>query len=303
MALMIVMSGSASARSARTHGPIRGIIPNREAHGSHGSHGGGGGTNTSSQNLIFHGGPVLSGNTAYAIFWAPSGYSFPSGYESLIERYLKDDSVDTSKDLTSNVYYAATQYSGLSAATNVGGSYTDTTQFTNDCRDRATAICVSDAQIARELNNLVTGGTVPSGSNYIYFVFTPPGVGSCYSRGSCSFTQFCAYHSNTGNLLYANMPYADTSPAACDSGYQPNGNPADATINVLSHEHNETITDPFGTAWYNSSGYENGDLCAWNFGTMTGSGASAYNQTINGDHYALQQEWSNKSSGCVLQGY
>ena len=25
-----------------------------------------------------------------------------------------------------------------------------------------------------------------------------------------------------------------------------------------------------------------------------------YNQTINGHHYALQQEWSNASSGCAL---
>jgi hypothetical protein len=32
-------------------------------------------------------------------------------------------------------------------------------------------------------------------------------------------------------LLYANMPYADTVPAACDAGYHPNSNDADATIN------------------------------------------------------------------------
>ena len=36
----------------------------------------------------------------------------------------------------------------------------------------------------------------------------------------------------------------------CDSGQQPNGNWADETISVASHEQNETITDPLINAWY-----------------------------------------------------
>ena len=90
----------------------------------------------------------------------------------------------------------------------------------------------------------------------------------------------------------------DTVPAACDAGYYPNGQSteADPTINVVSHEHRESINDPLGNAWYDRRGYEGSDKCAWNFGTLTGD----YNQTINGHHYALQQEWSNASSGCAL---
>ena len=69
------------------------------------------------------------------------------------------------------------------------------------------------------------------------------------------------------------MPYADqpTAGAACDIDPSPNGNDADATINVTSHEHNEAITDPLGNAWYDSGGYENADKCAWTFGTPRGS--------------------------------
>jgi hypothetical protein len=63
------------------------------------------------------------------------------------------------------------------------------------------------------------------------------------------------------------------------------------------------ITDEQGNAWYDLQGAENGDKCAWNFGTATGSTQyGAYNQTINGGHYELQQEWSNASQGCVLTG-
>jgi hypothetical protein len=137
-------------------------------------------------------------------------------------------------------------------------------------------------------------------------MFTAKGIGSCIdgTNASCSFANFCAYHSNIGSgsseILYANMPYADTSPSTCDSGQHPNNDDADATLNVASHEHNEAITDPLGSAWYDSAGNENGDKCAWNFGTALGSTTSgAYNQVINGHDYYLQQEWSNASSSCV----
>src|SRR5206468_12731017 len=57
----------------------------------------------------------------------------------------------------------------------------------------------------------------------------------------------------------------------CDSGEQPNGDVADSTTNLISHEHNETITDPLGTGWYDRLGNEDGDKCAWNFGSALGS--------------------------------
>jgi hypothetical protein len=98
------------------------------------------------------------------------------------------------------------------------------------------------------------------------------------------------------------MPYADTSAAACDAGQHPNGNDADATLNVTSHEHNETITDENGNAWYDFGGYENGDKCAWIFGTLSGPSGAQYNQTINGHHYFLQEEYSNRDRNCIQTG-
>jgi hypothetical protein len=144
-----------------------------------------------------------------------------------------------------------------------------------------------------------------------YFLFTPPGLASCSSattlaQGGCydplGFSGFCAYHSFIGSgtsaVLYANQPYADL--AGCSSGQSPNGNPADSVLNVVSHEHNETITDPRGTGWWDSSGNENGDKCAWTFGSAAGSNSHGqFNQVINGHGYWLQQEWSNRLSGCV----
>jgi hypothetical protein len=137
---------------------------------------------------------------------------------------------------------------------------------------------------------------------YEYFVFLGNGVSTCMGN-SCFVSNFCAYHSsltdssNGATVLYANMPYTGHNLTACGSGQSPNGDSAaDSTVNVTSHEANETITDPLGNAWFDRTGYEIGDKCAWNFGSTSGS----YNQTINNAHYYLQQEWSNKNSGCVL---
>jgi hypothetical protein len=99
------------------------------------------------------------------------------------------------------------------------------------------------------------------------------------------------------------MPYAAFVAAACSPGQSPNSDDADATLNVTSHEHNEAITDEQGSAWYDRVGNEDGDKCAWTFGSpLGGASGTYYNQVINGSHYYLQREWSNHSGGCVLQG-
>jgi hypothetical protein len=56
------------------------------------------------------------------------------------------------------------------------------------------------------------------------------------------------------------MPYTGHNLSACGSGNSPNGDPAaDSTINVISHEANEKITDPLGSARFDQRGNEIGD--------------------------------------------
>jgi hypothetical protein len=261
-------------------------------------------------NLVYHNGPVMHTNKVYAIYWVPSNYTVDSGYESLINRFFGDVAADSGK--TSNVYYSDTQYydaaGNIAYASSFAGSTVDTDALpVSGCSDSYTSACVTDAQLQTEIKNVIASRGWAANPTTEFFMFTAKGIGSCYGSGECSFSQYCAYHSNIGTgsneVVYANMPYADTVPAACDAGQHPNNDDADATINVTSHEHNESITDPLGTAWYDSQGNEDGDKCAWTFGTALGSTAyGQYNQLIDGHPYYLQREWSNHSSGCVLTG-
>lgn len=264
-------------------------------------------------NLNYHrGGSIMPTNKTYAIYWVPPGYSVDANYESLINGFFSNVAADSGK--TTNVFYAGTQYyqsiggktTHVGYASSFGGSTVDATPFpANGCSDSYTSVCLSDAQITKEIDKVVTANNW-SRSGSIVFMFTPKGVGSCIS-GSCAFSDYCAYHSNfqstAGNTLYANMPYADTVPAACDAGYHPNNDDADPTISVVSHEMNETITDPLGNAWYDWFGYEDGDKCAWSFpGTIGTQNGSPYNQVIGTGKYEIQPEYSNYSRGCVTQG-
>ncbi|HEX9117360.1 MAG TPA: hypothetical protein VGA61_14930 [Anaerolineae bacterium] len=265
---------------------------------------------SNSNNLLYHFGPTMHTNTVYAIYWVPAGFTVSANYISLINGFFGN--VAAAGGATTNVYYSDTQYydnvnGNILDKSTLGGSYVDTNALpASGCSDPYTTVCLTDAQIQTEINSAITQNHWATGPNTLFFMFTARGIGSC-SGGSCAFSQYCAYHSWAGSgssvMLYANMPYADTVPAACDAGQHPNGDDADATINVTSHEHNEAITDEQGSAWYDRRGSENGDKCAWNFGASLGStSVGQYNQAIGTGKYYLQQEWSNRSSGCVLTG-
>jgi hypothetical protein len=170
-------------------------------------------------------------------------------------------------------------------------------------------ICLTDQQLQAEIQNVLTATGWHGSTSAIFFLMTPNGVGSCFdsTNADCTTNTYCAYHSDfvdaSGeHVIYANEPYDGTIGGCHGQPGQgsPNDPDADATINTISHEHMEAISDPFGDAWYDVQGNEIADLCAWNFGLPLGTiGGQPYNQVINGDDYSLQQEYSNDDSGCV----
>ena len=285
-----------AARSVRPSPTVRhtgGYVP---AHGV--------GRRLGSGNLIYHGGPVMRTNKTYAIYWIPSGYSVSPNYVSLINRYFTDVAADGGSN--QNVYSVETQYydgTGPIAYSSTFGGYTiDTTPFPANAYSSCGGPpkCLSDTQLVTEINNVVAAQGWVKNLTTQFFIFTPKNVGSCDAPGDCSYSVFCAYHGYAGGLIYANQPYA--AAPGCDTDH-PNGDDADATINVASHEHREAINDEHLDAWYDSAGYEGSDKCAWIFGAaLGGSVGSRYNQIINGHHYWLQEEWSNAGSTC-LQRY
>jgi hypothetical protein len=169
-------------------------------------------------------------------------------------------------------------------------------------------VCLSDAQLQNEIANVVSADHLPATGNDIYFLVTPNGFGDCETTGpdNCALGgtatgSYCGYHSSTpdGRILYAVIPY-NAVPGHCQSGNpRPNSSTADPAVSTISHEHNETVTDPLGDAWIDGSQNENGDLCITNFGpALGGSGTGVWDELIHGGRYYLQEEWSNDNSSC-----
>jgi hypothetical protein len=255
---------------------------------------------------------VMRTNRTYAIYWSPSSNTIDASYETDVNQYLSD--VAAASGSQTNVYSVATQYYDstgfISTQSTFGGSYVDTDPFPTTGGCTATPNCLTDSQLQAEIQKVITAKGWTDGPDSLFFMLTPDGVGSCFNSSGteCSTNYYCAYHSGfTGAdgrpVLYANEPYAAMIDG-CHNGPSPNNDDADATINTMSHEHNEAITDPFGNAWLGSSGEEIADICAWKFGAPLGTAADGqpYNQLINGHEYELQQDYSNDGSTC-LQRY
>jgi PKD domain len=258
--------------------------------------------------LTYHGGPVMHSSRTHVVYWDPDG-TITAGYKTLVERYLAD--VAAGSGAFDNVYAVNVQYMDSIgradyASTFAGASVDSTPYPASGCTDGALTTCLTDAQVTSRLDAFIAANGLPRGTGDVYFVLTPQGVGSCFDSlsSSCAYVDYCAYHSAFASggqqTIYAMQPWAGVS--GCDSPQTPNDDePADSVVNLISHEHNEAITDPLGDAWFDSAGEENGDKCAWTFGTPLGNtGTGAYNQSIHSNPYYLQREWSNASHSCVL---
>jgi hypothetical protein len=179
--------------------------------------------------------------------------------------------------------------------------------------------CLDDSQVSAETARVVNAGSLPVNMSHIYVLFLPKHVETCFLGGSVGTTRkgyqactinheksagYCAYHFISGQMVYANLSYpiydspvgyTCSSDAVFPTVQTPNGNAdADTEVSPTSHEIMEAITDPdTETGWYDDIGYENGDECAYVFGSTQGTAGQFYNQIINRHHYLTQTEFSN----------
>jgi hypothetical protein len=214
----------------------------------------------------------------------------------------------------------------------LGPVITDTDRLTSGCTlaktDRTEiysdgsgySSCVDDAQLQGEVDSVTAANRLPHDLAHIYVLYLPKGVESCLLPGEtttvgpngqfCTINHqqtaaYCAYHGDdTNSAVYANLAYpiyqspvgyTCSSDARFPAVQSPNGNPdADTEVSPTSHEISEAITDPdTETGWFDSSGNEIGDDCAYIYGRTRGAPGAYFNQVINGQDYLTQEEFSN----------
>jgi len=233
--------------------------------------------------LTDHGGPVLQNATTYAIYWGKQT-SFPSDLKTAMPLFFEG--------FGGSVYsYILDQYMPA-----VFASSFDTTTVTDTTAAPTTSPATS--KIVNEACKYIKSKTLPSdpidtatNSGGLYVVFT-----STFPKG----VSFCAWHSygmcSGKEIAVAYIPNL-TNQSGCNPGNLYNANTYSegtrADANVLAHETSEAATDPELNAWYDSSGYEIGDKCAWIFSSAV--------TLANSTTWQLQEEWSNAINGCAQE--
>ena len=218
-----------------------------------------------SPNMLWHNGTIMNSSAVTVIYWGSSWTSSDPKVGGLQSFYTGFSNSNYAK--TSDEYTGTNGQVGSSNSNN--GYFIDTTAASGGSQTSAIL-----AEVCRVIPNPVADGYYP-----VYTDVRRGSAGYCawHSYGSCGSTpvQFAFFFDLDGD-------------AGCDPQDTQTGHPQGlaALANVSAHELSEARTDPRNGGWYDSSGNENGDKCAWTFNVP-------YVNFKDGSIWKVQGEWSN----------
>lgn len=154
---------------------------------------------------------------------------------------------------------------------------------------------------------------VGTGYGHMYHIFLPQGTDTCFDQSNICYSpdnpnnfRLCGYHgsvtfSDIGHVVYTVEPFQNVGGCSVATP-SPNGQLADSTNSLLSHEFFEAATDPDSNAWFNRTsldlrGFEIADECQ-PLGNASGFLVPTF--FINGKKYEVQAEYSNFYHACAV---
>jgi hypothetical protein len=266
-ALVVCVVAAASADpgpapALQAANPAGKVPPRGEA--GHAGHGKGG----HSPNLTWHGGQIMTSAAVTPIFWG-AGWASPSFAGDKIS------GIDSFyKGVGGTAYIGTnTEYAGSNGQVTTSVSSSKSIVDTSSSLSRAPSTSEVLAEVASQIGNPVANGYYP--------------VYSDLPRGNAG---YCAWHS-WGTIGATPVQFAFFFVLDGDPGCAPGSSPGHsdgltALGNVSGHELSEALTDPRGDAWYDNSGAENADKCAWTFNGL---------ESFGGTSWLIQGNWSNNA--------
>jgi len=219
--------------------------------------------------LVYHGGPVAPSLNVTIVYWGPSWISTNEIVHTMPYFIAGLNG--------SNYYKTNDQYTGT------GGVVPGVSKlvYSGDVIDNSavpTDVSLGSSDYVSKVCGVVQ--TLRS----VATITTHIAVMVSQKRGSAS---FCAWHtyvtcSGISHTITASFYFNATGDAGC-SLYS---NASQTIANLVAHELSETYTDPEENAWYDASGEEAMDKCAWDIP------ANGY-VLSNGETWYVQKVWSN----------
>lgn len=224
-----------------------------------------GGSAAASPNLTWHGGQIMNNSVVQSIFWGTSwgGYTGDkiSGLDTLY------GTIGGSGYMNSN-----TEYTGTNGAVGNGVTFNGHVIDTSAAPRRAPSTSAVLAEVARRITSPKANGYYP--------------VYSDQKRGHAGYCAWHSYGTINGTPVQFAFFFNLDGDAGCDPADTRNvhSQGLEAVANVSGHELSEAVTDPRNGGWWDSSGAENADKCAWTFSGLV---------TLKGEDWKIQGNWSN----------
>lgn len=251
--------------------------------------------------ISYHGGPIMPNNVNVYYIWYGNWTNGTRASDSQTTVNLLNAFMGSTGGIGGSGYELINSTYGDNA-NNVTGNValagsTTYPNYPNGTRLR-------DSTVQKIVANAISSGALPNDTNGIYFVLTSSDVTE--TSGFC--TKYCGWHTHAtisgSDIKYSFVGNPDRCPSACEAQTtSPNADSgADGMASIIAHETEEAVSDPDLNAWYDSSGAENADKCAWKFGPEhTAANGSKYNQTFGSYNWLIQMNWENLSGGGCAQ--
>jgi len=222
----------------------------------------------STYKLTNNGGTVIGSGAK--VFFIYTGEAIDSDIQSALSSMVKD--------MSGSPYLTLLKQYSVSSSISYSGSATLPIALNTQ---------LSSADLLTKLTGLFNAGTIAFDPTTLYYFILSCDLVVSDIGGSCSV--WCGFHSS---LTFNNSLGYYAVNADCSDCYftnSPHTKPAKET-KVASHEIIEWLTDPLGSAWLDSTGFEIGDICNNN----------AAPATWNGNTYYVNPVFDDATQTCIV---
>ena len=215
-------------------------------------------------NLVWHHGAILTDSVVKAIFWGSSWTPSDDKIKGLDRFY---GGVGGSPYMKTN-----TEYTGTNGTVSTSVTYEGHVIDTKAVPRRTPDTAAIQAEVAKMITDPVANGYYP------VYLDQP--------RGHAGYCAWHSYGTANGVPVQFGFFFKLDGDAGCDPGDKRTGHSQglEALANVSGHELSEAVTDPRNGGWWDKSGAENSDKCAWTFDGLV---------TLDGEEWMVQGNWSN----------
>jgi hypothetical protein len=257
--------------------------------------------------LTYQGGQVIDGRAnIYLVFWIDASFQPASPqFVSLTQQFVQDLGQSPLYANISQYHDAQNRHPTCAILT---GTFIDTRPFPANlvagwkkgAGNHSGTDTLSDTLWRNELTGIAAQQGWNTHDSHNLFILLPT-----INWGPCGYHAYFKEDGQSGSP-WAFISYSSDKgkgQAQCaDAPQSPNDDRiADITVDTLSHELLESVSDPRLDAWKGHGGLEAADKCQF-ISPATINPNTHGNVTWQGHTYLIQEEYDNLRHGCVLQG-